>query len=76
MRLHMTPGAANLTYLIGIALQHSVCLGLPALFVTAVEPYARELRAAFQHFEVLAAPASVYGAGLKAGLWNINSSEI
>jgi hypothetical protein len=51
-------------------------VGLPALFVAVAEPDGPELRAALRKFEVLAAPATVYGAGLMAGLWNINSSEI
>jgi len=62
--------------LIGVALRQAVRLGLPALFVSMAEPDAQELRASLHDFEVLAAPAIVYGTGLMAGAWNINSSEI
>jgi len=62
--------------LIAVALQKAVRLGLPALFVSAAEPDARELRQSLPKFEVLAASAIVYGTGLKTGAWNINSSEI
>jgi hypothetical protein len=62
--------------LIGVALRQAVRLGLPALFVSVVEPDAPELRVALHNFEVLAAPAIVYGTGLMAAAWNINSSEI
>ncbi len=61
--------------LIGVALQHAARLGLPSLFVAVAEPDARELLAALCDVAV-AAPATVYGVGLQAGLWNINSSEI
>ena len=62
--------------LIGVALRHAVRLGLPALFVSMAEPDAQNLRVSLHHFDVLAAPAIVYGTGLMAGAWNINSSEI
>jgi hypothetical protein len=62
--------------LIAVALQNAERLGLPALFVSVAEPDAQELRRSFHHFEVLAAPAIVYGTGLMAGAWNINSAEI
>ena len=51
-------------------------LGLPALFVSMAEPDAQELRVSLDNLEVLAAPAIVYGTGLMAGAWNINTSEI
>lgn len=62
--------------LIGVALQQAIRAGLPALFVSVAATDAQELREALHNFEVLAAPATVYGAGLPAGCWNINSSEI
>jgi hypothetical protein len=62
--------------LIGVALRQAVRLGLPALFVSMAEPDAHELRVSLHRFEVLAAPAIVYGTGLMPGAWNINSSEI
>jgi len=68
--------AAAWAKLVGIALRRAIVLGLPALFVAVAEPDACELRAKLRNFEVLTAPATVYGAGLMPGLWNINSSEI
>jgi hypothetical protein len=62
--------------LIGVALEQAVRLGLPALFVAVAEPDAQELCASLHSCDVLAAPATVYGAGLALGAWNINSSEI
>ena len=62
--------------LIGVALRQAIVLGLPALFVAVAESDSPELRAALRKFEVLAAPATIYGTGLTAGSWNINSSEI
>jgi hypothetical protein len=51
-------------------------LGLPALFVSVPETDAQVLRVSLRNFEILAAPAIVYGTGLMAATWNINSSEI
>jgi hypothetical protein len=63
--------------LIRVALRQAAALGLPALFVAVPEPNAQELRESLHDVEVLtAAPASVYGAGLRPGRWNINSSEL
>jgi hypothetical protein len=62
--------------LIRVALRQVAGLGFPALFVAVVESDAQELREALHPLEVLAAPATVYGTGLMAGSWNINSSEI
>jgi hypothetical protein len=62
--------------LIRIAFQQAVRLGLPALFVSVAERDAEELRAALGECDILPAPAFVYGAGLRSGDWNINSSEI
>ena len=58
------------------ALHRARQLGLPALFASVAEPHAPEFREALREFEVLAAPAIVYGAGLEPGCWNINSAEI
>ena len=62
--------------LIRVALQRGMELGIPALFVAVAEPDAEALRAALPNLEVAAYPATVYGAGLTPGLWNINSAEI
>ena len=62
--------------LLGVALRQAVRLGLPALFVSVPEADAQELRVSLRNFEALAAPAIVYGTGLMAATWNINSSEI
>jgi hypothetical protein len=62
--------------LIGLALQQARRGGLPAVFLSVATPDAQELRSALENFDVLAAPATVYGAGLPAGCWNINTSEI
>ncbi|MDB6015630.1 MAG: N-acetyltransferase [Pedosphaera sp.] len=67
------PAAAEL---IRVALGQVTALGLPALFVAVARPEAQALREALHPCEVLAAPATVYGAGLEPGSWNINSSEI
>ncbi len=62
--------------LIHVALGRIGSLGLPALFVAVAEPDAQELRNSLRNVEMVSAPATVYGAGLVAGTWNINSSEI
>lgn len=62
--------------LIGIARRQLAGLGFPAMFVAVAQPDAKELRESLPNPEITAAPATVYGAGLQAGTWNINSSEI
>jgi hypothetical protein len=62
--------------LIHVALGKIGSLGLPALFVAVAEPDAQELRKCLRNVELVSAPATIYGAGLMAGTWNINSSEI
>jgi len=62
--------------LIGVVLRKIGSLGLPALFVAVAEPDAQQIRESFQNLEIVSAPATVYGAGLAASMWNINSSEI
>jgi hypothetical protein len=69
-------GVTAAAELIHVALRQVAALGLPALFVAVAGPDAQALREALRHLEVLAAPATVYGAGLPPGSWNINSSEI
>ncbi len=69
-------GASAAAELIGVALRQAARLGLPALFVSVAEADSGTLRASLDSFEVLAAPAIVYGTGLAAAAWNINSSEI
>jgi hypothetical protein len=62
--------------LIRAALYLAAGFDLPAVFVAVAEPDAEQLIAALQGLDVLTASAIVYGAGLKPGFWNINSSEI
>ncbi len=63
--------------LINVALCQAARVGLPALFVAVAEPDASEFSRPSQNLEILAgAPATIYGTGLRAGVWNINSSEI
>ena len=62
--------------LLGVALQETARLGLPALFLCVAESESKSLRDGLLGAEVLTAPATVYGAGLQPGTWNINSSEI
>jgi hypothetical protein len=62
--------------LIEIAQRQLARLALPALFVAVAQPDAKELGEFFRKAAVTAAPATVYGAGLPTGNWNINSSEI
>jgi hypothetical protein len=62
--------------LIAIARGLIAGLGFPALFVAVAQPEAREFRESLPNMEITAAPATVYGAGLATGIWNINTSEI
>lgn len=62
--------------LIGIARRLIADLGFPALFVAVAQPDAKNLRESLPNMDITTAPATVYGAGLPAGIWNINSSEI
>jgi hypothetical protein len=62
--------------LVRVAVREARRLGLPALFLSVVESEAPALRASLPDFEVLEATAVVYGTGLMAAHWNINSSEI
>jgi hypothetical protein len=62
--------------LIRVALGQAVAAGLPSLFLSVAGTQAQLLGEALQNLEVLSAPARVYGAGLTAGCWNINTSEI
>jgi hypothetical protein len=62
--------------LIEVALAAAVQAGLPALFVSVTASEAEELCTTLRKLEVHVASATVYGAGLAAGGWNINSSEI
>ena len=63
-------------HLIDIARRQLPGLGLPAMFVAVPQTDAKELRNSLPNVEITAAPATIYGAGLPAGIWNINSSEI
>jgi hypothetical protein len=62
--------------LIEVALAAASHAGLPALFVSVTASEAEGLCAALRKLEVHVASATVYGAGLTAAGWNINSSEI
>ena len=62
--------------LLRAALREVAGLGLPALFVTVAESDARDLREYLPDIDSLAAPAAVFGTGLRSGAWNINSAEI
>jgi hypothetical protein len=62
--------------LIRLALEQAALSGLPALFVAVSDGDAKQLRAELHGFEVVPAPATVYGAGLMPGAWNINTAEI
>jgi len=60
-----------------VALRGAAALGFPALFVAVVPQDATSLAESLGESERVAAPATIYGAGLQAGpAWNINSSEI
>jgi hypothetical protein len=62
--------------LLRVARSHAAERGFPALFVAVAAPEAEALREALGPIEMVAAPATVYGTGLPAGAWNINTSEI
>ncbi len=50
--------------------------GLPALFVAVPVAEADSLAANLKDIDTVVAPATIYGAELTTGSWNINSSEI
>jgi hypothetical protein len=62
--------------LIGVALNHALRSGFPAVFVSVAETDAPALEAALNQFVSHPAPAAVYGTGLEPGGWNINTAEI
>jgi hypothetical protein len=62
--------------LIQVARQQAASLGFPALFVAVAESDSEELLRSLPELSIVGAPATVYGAGLARGAWNINSSEI
>ena len=62
--------------LIEIARRQLARLAFPALFVAVAQPDAKELGEFLPQAGLTTAPATVYGAGLPTGNWNINSSEI
>jgi hypothetical protein len=50
---------------------------LPALFVAVVASDAADILRYLSEVSVIAAPATIYGAGLPRGMnWNINTAEI
>jgi hypothetical protein len=59
------------------AIRRAGSLGFPALFVAAPAAEAEGIRAALPGVQAVAAPATVFGAGLEPfPLWNINTTEI
>jgi hypothetical protein len=59
------------------ALHRAAGRGVPALFVAAAPTDAAAVCRHLGGREVVAAPATVFGAGLEPGpLWNINTTEI
>jgi hypothetical protein len=62
--------------LLHVAQRRTASLGLPALFVAIAAPDAPAFCEALEGRGVVVAPATVFGAGLPAGLWNINTAEI
>jgi hypothetical protein len=59
------------------AIRRAGSLGSPALFVAVSLAEAEGIRAALPGVEAVAAPATVFGAGLEPfPLWNINTTEI
>jgi hypothetical protein len=59
------------------ALCRAGALGFPAVFVAVSAAEAEGIRAALPGVEVVAPPATVFGAGLEPfPLWNINTTEI
>jgi hypothetical protein len=69
------PGAG--VELLHVALQQAAARGLPALFVAVPAGEAEEFFRPLAGLEVVQAPATIYGTGLKIGSpWNINTAEI
>jgi len=63
--------------LLWAAARRAAGLGYPALFVAVAEPDAEAMLARLGNVRLTVAPATVYGAGLKAAIpWNINTAEI
>ena len=63
--------------LIRTALSRAAERGFPALLVAVDASDADELRRSWTESEIVIAPATVYGSGLKPGSqWNINTAEI
>jgi hypothetical protein len=62
--------------LLRVALIEAARSNLPALFVAVPDAEVAALCRSVPSLNILTAPATVYGAGLPPGLWNINSSEI
>ena len=62
--------------LVRVALAQAGELGFPALFVALPERDAVDLRASCSDLQILTAAATIYGVGLPAGDWHINTSEI
>ena len=62
--------------LLQAARSHTARLGFPALFTAVAPADAAPLCAGLEEKDVVTAPATVYGAGLRPGPWNINTAEI
>lgn len=63
--------------LIRSAVGRAAARGFPALFVAVADPDGEAVYRCLEGTEIVAAPATVYGAGLEPGpLWNVNTAEI
>jgi hypothetical protein len=62
--------------LLRVALGRAARQGYPALFVALAEPDAEAVRRALGLADAVAAPATVFGTGLRPGAWAINTSEV
>lgn len=62
--------------LLHVALDRSARLGFPALFVSVSLSDADLFCEILGITDVAVAPATIYGVGLTAGCWNVNTSEI
>ena len=63
--------------LLRAAARRAAGLGYPALFLAVAEPDAEAMLPRLVDVRLTVAPATVYGAGLKAAIpWNINTAEI
>jgi hypothetical protein len=62
--------------LLWAARDHAARLGLPAVFTAVAPAEAEVLAAGLDGGDIVPAPATVYGSGLRPGPWSINTAEI